>query len=209
MASKLTFRPRRAARQQPRYPTWGSSRREFLRALGGAAAGGALGALVGCDERPVPLALSLKDGAGGADAPRTPRDIGIESGPDFSRVDDVGPDVPAPKDLAPKDLQTPEAAPDILLPDITPPPDLPGNPPDMTAPKDLQLEGCTVGPDLTAGTPDAPVTPKDLWPYPNDTAGLPPPPDVPWPPTPDAGGPVPPNVPWPPPKDSGGGKGGQ
>jgi len=189
VTNKLTFRPRRPAQLHPRYPTWASSRRDFLRALGGAAAGGVLGTLAGCeDERavpPPPDSGHINDTFGMPDSPRTPRDMGTDQevpGPDFKGADRMGvpPDIPAPLDQAPAD--------------ITPPPDFSGGMPDMPTPKDLQLEGCIVSPDHTSGTPDAPVTPKDiwtpkdLWPHPSDTAGLPPPPDVPWPPPKDGGG---------------------
>lgn len=65
--TKLTFRPR-PGRKLPRYPT----RRDFLRALGGAAIAGVLASQVGCDgERAVPHAPDgghLHD-AGVPDAP--------------------------------------------------------------------------------------------------------------------------------------------
>ncbi len=188
MITKLTFRQPQATRQPPRYPTWASSRRDFLRALGGAAAGGVLATLLGCDDEravpPDPDGGHINDTFGMPDSPRAPRDTGPDIRPHYNTGDGFPVDMPAPLD------QALEAAPmDLPPPDVTPPLDFPGAMPDMPAPKDLQPEGCIITPDFASGKPDAPVTPKDLWPHYSD-----------------AGAPTPPDIPWRPPKDGSGGK---
>ena len=74
-SSKLIFRPR-PGQPGPCYPT----RRDFLRPLGAAVAGGVLASLPGCDgERAVPgTKAHIKDGMGKARGASAPRDLGAD-----------------------------------------------------------------------------------------------------------------------------------
>ena len=98
--SKKTFRPRRSARKEPRYPVWESSRRDFVRALGAAAAGGMLGVLVGCESDPmgIPTDISApKDMM--AEMDLAPKDLGLEAAVDTLAATDSPRDMPAPRDF--------------------------------------------------------------------------------------------------------------
>ena len=98
---KKTFRPRRKAKTETRYPAWDArSRRDFLLALGGVAATGLLTSLGCSDDDDLPSGKpdtppAPKDQGGAPDMP-APKDVGLEWSPDVY-IKDLGGAVDAPK----------------------------------------------------------------------------------------------------------------